>query len=264
MTHVYYLDSICTSIIAEYDSINNLKAKAFDLESDLKKAKESVAIAEDIPAEYAKISDPDAYLEMLQGNLKSKQKLRQIALTAKTAAASKLESYKENISGDPAEDVERAERVFEEQKSLLAHWLHIAEVFEAQKGNVQDNPMQDIADSFARYLSLISDGKISSEFLDADKLNMTVYSDDRVMNYGRLSEGTKETVSLAFRLAVLDHLFPEGGGVIVLDDPLANMDAERIAQACELIKECAKRHQVIFLTCKEDYINALNGNSIRF
>ena len=123
--------------------------------------------------------------------------------------------------------------------------------------------MQDISDSFTKYLGLISDGKISSEFPDYEKLNMNIYSGNNLMDYGKLSEGTKETVSLAFRLAVLDHLFPDGGGVIVFDDPFTDMDAERTVQSCELIKECARRHQVIFLTCKEEYIDMLGGKEIR-
>ena len=81
-------------------------------------------------------------------------------------------------------------------------------------------------------------------------------------DYKKLSEGTKDTVSLAFRLAVLDHLFPQGGGVIVLDDPFTDMDAERTEQACALLQECAKQHQVIFLTCKEEYLDMLGGNHI--
>ena len=82
------------------------------------------------------------------------------------------------------------------------------------------------------------------------------------MDHGKLSEGTKETVSLAFRLAVLDHLFPDGGGVIVLDDPLTDMDPERAERSCEIIKECAKRHQIIFLTCREEYSEMLGGERI--
>ena len=69
---------------------------------------------------------------------------------------------------------------------------------------------------------------------------------------------------LAFRLAVLEHLFPAGGGVIVLDDPIANMDGNRADVACELIRECAKRHQVICLTCHEELAEKLGGNLIRF
>lgn len=255
-------ETIVDGYITEYGSINDLKAKAFDLEVELKKAKDSVTGAEDIPAEYLSITDPDAHLENLQNDLKFKQSLRETALTSKTAAASKLESYKETISGDPMSDVEKAERVFEEQKELLNHWLHIAEVFKTQKENIHDNPMQDIADRFTHYLSIISGGKVSSEFPEADKLAMNIYSDNKLLDYGKLSEGTKETVSLAFRIAVLDHLFPDGGGVIVFDDPFTDMDADRTAQSCELIKECAKQHQVIFLTCREDYLDMLSGNKI--
>lgn len=256
-------ETVIEGYTAEYGSIKNLKAKAFDLDAELKKEKKSVSAVEDIPAEYLSISDPDAHLETLQGNLKSKQALRETALTAKTATASKLESYQENISSDPAEDAERAERAFGEQKSLLVHWLHIAEVFKAQKENIHDNPMQDIADHFAHYLAVITSGKVSSEFPKADKLDMSIYSENRLLDYGKLSEGTKETVSLAFRLAVLDHLFPEGGGVIVFDDPLTDMDADRAAQSCELIRECAKQHQVIFLTCREEYSDMLSGRVVQ-
>ena len=124
--------------------------------------------------------------------------------------------------------------------------------------------MQDIADRFTHYLDVISGGRVSSEFPEADKLNLSIYSDNRLLDYGKLSEGTKETVSLAFRLAVLDHLFPEGGGVIVFDDPFTDMDIDRAERSCRLIKECATRHQVIFLTCREDYLELLNGNNILF
>ena len=123
--------------------------------------------------------------------------------------------------------------------------------------------MQDIANHFAHYLAVITDGKVSSEFPEANKLNMNIYSENRLLDYGKLSEGTKETVSLAFRLAVLDHLFPDGGGVIVFDDPFADMDAERTTQSCQLIKECAKRHQVIFLTCKAEYTDIFSGNFVQ-
>lgn len=257
------IETVIDGYVADYSSINDLKAKAFDLDAELKKARDSLSGAEDIPAEYLGISDPDAYLESLQNDLKSKQSHREAALTSKTAAASKLESYKENLSGDPTSEAEKAERIFEETKSLLAHWLHIAEVFKAQKENIHANPMQDIADRFAHYLGVISGGKIESDFPEADKLNMNIYSDNKLLDYGKLSEGTKETVSLAFRLAVLDHLFPGGGGVIVFDDPFTDMDADRTVQSCELIKECAQRHQVIFLTCKEEYADMLCGNEIR-
>ena len=71
--------------------------------------------------------------------------------------------------------------------------------------------MDDIAEHFTHYLGVISEDKISSEFIDSDKLNMNIYSDNKLLDYNKLSEGSKETVSLAFRLAILEHLFPDGG-----------------------------------------------------
>lgn len=257
-------ETIISGYVSEYHDINELKQKVSSLEEELEKAKASTVDDADIPEEYLNISDPEEYLQSLQNTLKLKQNLCETALTDKTAAASKLESYKENVSDSPAEDAEKAERIFLEKKALLNHWINIAKTFDSLKEEINDNPMNDIAESFTHYLGTISGGKISSEFPDADKLNMDIYSDNKLLDYGKLSEGTKETVSLAFRLAVLDHLFPEGGGVIVLDDPFTDMDAERVAQSCELVKECANRHQVIFLTCREEYMDLLNGNNIRF
>ena len=263
-TFITKTETVVDGYAAEYGSVNDLNAKAFDLEAELKKAKASVSGAEDIPDEYLAITDPDAHLESLQNSLKFKQELRESALTEKTSTASRLDTYKEAHPEACQETVDKAKRNFEEVQSLLNHWLHIQEVFKEQKENIHDNPMQDIADRFTHYLGVISGGRVSSEFPEADKLNMNIYSENNLLDYGKLSEGTKETVSLAFRLAVLDHLFPEGGGVIVFDDPFTDMDADRTAQSCELIKECATRHQVIFLTCKEDYLSALEGNHILF
>lgn len=49
-----------------------------------------------------------------------------------------------------------------------------------------------------------------------------------------------------------------------MEFPFSDMDAERATQSCELVKDCTTRHQVIFLTCKEEYVDMLNGNSNRF
>lgn len=257
-------ETVLAGYAAEYGSIHDLKSRAMDLEAELEKAGEALSLTQSIPEEYQAVSDPEAQLELLQRTLKQKQLLRENALTAKTAAVSRLEDRREQSDNDPAAELEQARRNFEQQKELLRHWLHVADVFQSLKEELRDNPMEALADRFAHYLSLISNDDVSSDFPDKDKLNVSIYSrEEKRLNYGILSEGTKETVSLAFRLAVLDHLFPDGG-VIVLDDPFTDMDAERTEQACRLIVDCAQRHQVIFLTCKEDCLAALQGNLIHF
>lgn len=246
----------------DYGSVENLQEKINDLQIELDKSEVAVSAIDDIPAEYATIKDPEQYRKVLKDALDNKQQKREAALLAMNTADNNLEHYKESVTENPAEEVEQREREFETQKALLAHWLHIKEVFLAQKERLNANPMEDIANSFAKYLGVISGGRVVSEFPNANKLEMQVYSENNLLDFGKLSEGTKDTVSLAFRLALLDHLFPNGGGIIVLDDPFTDMDVERTAEACTLVKECAKRHQLIFLTCREDYCDMLGGKKI--
>ena len=217
---------------------------------------------EDIPQEYLKISNPESYLENIKRTLNFKREKREKALSDKLSAVSALEAYKDNSGDAAAENVENARRKFNEYKELLNNWKHIKYVFESKKNEISDNPLHDISERFTRYLQIITNGRVESEFPIADKLNMNIYSENKLMDYGKLSEGTKETVSLAFRLAVLEHLFPNGGGVAVFDDPLTDMDTERSEKSCELIKEFSKNHQVIFLTCKNEYLQKLGGNHI--
>ncbi|MBE5938868.1 MAG: hypothetical protein E7266_00585 [Lachnospiraceae bacterium] len=247
----------------EYTGINGLKEKINCVMSELDGIKDCLKDLDDIPKEYRELSDWTEYLEELNEKVKVAQKDKEDALACKTAAVSRLEAYAEKLEGDPEADVEEAGRKFEELKELLVQWKHIKEVFLQKKAEMSGNPMEDIAERFTHYLDLITGGKVVSEFPRQDKLDMNIYSSNRLMDYGKLSEGTKETVSIAFRLAVLEHLFPNGDGVAVFDDPFNNMDAERMAAACKLVKEFAKRHQVIFLTCKEEYGELLGGKLIR-
>ena len=255
-------NTIIDGYIAEHTSISDLESKKSALTAELRKAEGSVADVEDIPAEYLNIADPDGHLQKLHDDMKSLQDHRDEAFKDKADTSSKLDTYKDEHPDACEETVDNARANLEEVKSLLNHWLHIQDVFKAQKANLNDNPMEDIAAHFTDYLSTISGGRVSSEFPEADRLAMHIYSDSALLDYGKLSEGTKETVSLAFRLAVVDHLFPEGGGVIVFDDPFTDMDADRTAQSCKLVQECAQRHQVIFLTCDEKYLDMLEGNQI--
>lgn len=263
-TFIAKTEAVLEGYAREFGSVNDLKIRAYDLETERAKIRTSVCDEEDIPDQYRSIMDPDAHLESLREAWKEKQNRREASLNRKASAASVLGAYQEANPEACPETVEKAERAFEQIKSLLGHWCHIRQVFLAQKDNIHDNPMQDLAERFGHYLDIISGGKITSRFPDGDKLSMLVYSGNNLLDYVKLSEGTKETVSLAFRLAVLDHLFPEGGGVIVFDDPFTDMDEERTVCGCKLLQECAQRHQVIFLTCKEEYLSMLGGHCIRF
>lgn len=247
--------------VRDYGTMEALKERENDCKEELTALQAQTE--EPIPGEYQTIRDPREHLKTLQKAVETNQSLRDTAKDRKTGAETELEMMQERLEEDPEQQLREAQRVFEETKALLAHWRHIQRVFEETKESLQANPTAGLARSFAQYLSRISDGRVQGEMPDGEKLDTALYSKDRLLDYGKLSEGTKDTVALAYRLAVLDQLFPEGGGIIVLDDAFTDMDAQRTAQSVELVKECAQRHQVIFLTCKEDLARQLEGNLIR-
>ena len=255
-------EAVLDGYAMEYVDTETLNRRLSKANADCIIAQNAVDGAQNIPVEYLAISNPENHRIRLQTYLELKKRDREQALEAKTKANTALESYKENLDGDPAANVSIAEQAFNEQKALLNHWLHIYKVFQIQKQALSNNPMHDISASFTKYLGVITGGTVRSEFPDENRLDINILSNNRSLDYEKLSEGTKETVSLAFRLAVLDHLFPDGGGVVIFDDPFTDMDDERTATACRLLKECATRHQVIFLTCKRQYVDVFGVKEV--
>lgn len=215
----------------------------------------------EIPEKLSTIRDIDSYINTVEDEVEDAETKRNDILKRKIQAEAEFEMQDEDALTDAKE---KAEEELETQKAELKHWLHIKEVLVELKNSINANPMDDVADSFKKYLGIITDGKISTEFDDKEdgNVNVSVYTSDKSVDFDKLSEGSKETVALAFRLAVFDHLFPDGDGVIVFDDPFVNMDADRTEKSIELIKEFAKKNQVIFLTCKEEYKTLLQGNRI--
>lgn len=244
----------------EYGTPENLQEKIGIAEAEAARLEGELAKLGNLPEEGA--GDPGLELQRLEAEKNRLRREQDEALARKQAAASTLESRQDQLTADPAEELERTEREFREKRDLLAHWRHIRAKLQEQKESIADHPLEDLAAQFARNLELISGGRVTADLPDADRLNLDILSASRPLGFDLLSDGTRETIFLAFRLAVVDHLFPEGGGVVVLDDPLVNMDAERTARACSLIRDCAKRHQVLFLTCREEYGEMLEGNRI--
>ncbi|WP_437193091.1 DUF4332 domain-containing protein [Planctomicrobium sp. SH527] len=67
-----------------------------------------------------------------------------------------------------------------------------------------------------------------------------------------LSRGTQEQAALCFRLALAREFHRRGRMVpLVLDDVLVDSDEHRSKAAVEVLVECAKSQQILFLTCQE-------------
>lgn len=81
-----------------------------------------------------------------------------------------------------------------------------------------------------------------------------------VHDFARLSDGTREQLSVLVRLAYAELLSEQGEAVpLLLDDPLVYSDDERLARLCSVLEDAAKKLQVIVLTCRQQAFQKLSG-----
>ncbi|QDU94877.1 ATP-binding protein [Lignipirellula cremea] len=75
-----------------------------------------------------------------------------------------------------------------------------------------------------------------------------------------LSQGTREAVFLAIRLALVDAYAQRGATLpMVLDDVMVNLDGDRMMLAAKVLSEFATDgRQVLLFTCHEHIVNAFN------
>jgi len=153
---------------------------------------------------------------------------------------------------------DRLKDEWESLKRMHCNYQKIKEDFLAcQKQD--DYRFDDFHAKFNEYLSVISGDSLTMN----DDNGLLLTSGQNPVNKDILSAGTRKTVLLAFRLAVLSYYFPDGDGLIVLDDDLLDMDPDRRLQAAALLKAFSEKNQIIFTTCDPAIAELLGGNQIK-
>jgi len=121
----------------------------------------------------------------------------------------------------------------------------------------------------AGYLSRITGGRYETLFIDPLTLRIeTVPAGGDAAAPGvaspvperirpdSVSQGTRDQIHLAVRLALVELMSRGEPQPVFLDDPLVHFDPERRARALELVREFSAKHQVVIFPCDPDYREA--------
>lgn len=227
-------------------------------EDAIKENKRKRQELDDIPEEYREIAEPEKYEKELTAQI---DKYEEDYNDENIKFQEAVKGLGDRTAEDYSEDLLEKETAFAARKSEYNHWKNISEVFYRMKGQLGGNHIGDIETKFKEYLSIISGGNIELQSMD-EKMSVNLSSGNNKLSYDILSNGTKDTISLAFRLAMLEHLYPEGDGLAVFDDSFTEMDPKRVQQSCRLIEKFAKKNQVIFITCDNKYTELMRSNKI--
>jgi uncharacterized protein YhaN len=196
-----------------------------------------------LPAELASIAD---VLELIQSQLTNLAEERLQAEQAFQAIdggkdAASAESRRQEALADMAEASERYVRVTTAVRLLT--WA-IDRYRDQNQG-----PMLARAGAIFSTLTL---GRYSKLFVDYEKTPLSLSAlrtDGRQVEVFGLSEGTRDQLYLALRLAALElHLGKSTALPFIADDLFINFDDERSTAGLEALRELSTRTQVLFLS----------------
>jgi uncharacterized protein YhaN len=117
----------------------------------------------------------------------------------------------------------------------------------------------------AGYLSTITNGRYSALFIDAVRLDVETVPAASDLSEGGggarperiapdvLSQGARDQIHLAVRLALVSLLAAAEPQPVFLDDPFVHFDPERRRRALEVVLDFARGHQVVLFTCDPAY-----------
>ena len=150
----------------------------------------------------------------------------------------------------------------DELDSLAWKWsvMRVAsDLLTKAKAKYQEERLPAVIRKAEHYFELITDGRYTGILPPADGLNFRVmHHEGRAYKPSELSRGTAEQLYLCLRLALASISAVKLP--IFLDDIFVNFDAKRTEKAKEFIKEFAKDHQVILLTCHAQTTSGLDGS----
>ncbi len=228
------------------EEINQLKNK-FILKINLEKEKIKNNYFNKIEAnkmdELTKLEDINVELQNLENKLNNKKvELHTLDLDDKN-----IEPKLENLSRIEEELVENTEKLMSLrnlEKSINLAKEVLNQSYESMKNTITPKFTQELS----KTISEITKGKYTNVRLNDDTGLVVELENGNYIPVARLSIGTIDQLYLSLRLALVEDLSEEKMPII-LDEPFAYYDTERLKNILRYIAQRFSDHQVMIFTC---------------
>ena len=174
------------------------------------------------------------------------------------AQRTRLELQTENLEKQAyayADYQAEAERLGEEKARLEKRLRAIRtakELLIRARSNMASCYLAPVEEKYQEYAEILS--KTESETLRLTAEGQPIVEEKgSLKQVSHYSAGAQDLMGLCMRLALAETLFERGNPpVLVLDDPLVNLDDEATARAKRLLRHFSKKYQIVYFTCKEE------------
>ena len=230
------------NLISIYSDKDNLFDLIVNESAKVKTFEKELASLKKLPSDFKSTSE---FIERL--DILSKEK--DASIKEKNQFEIDYNNLSRRLSGESSEeiqkDIKEKEDDFRSSLEILDKLYLIKNKFYQTLDEMREDPLSKHREVFKSYLNEIDENlKISS---DGERIITKGYE----LDYDLLSKGTKDSVSLAFRLSLIKTML-EDEALIFLDDSINDLDDSRRLEAIKLFKKFAKNSQLIFFTASSE------------
>lgn len=244
-------------------SLEEARKSATDafLEDSFKRAREAVTSEETIAKDAEKTlasKNPEkvkALTETATDSLATTKKRKEAAQTEHTEVQTRLKIHGEEGLHDKLQTAKsRLERLSSENRSLFRRAAAanlLFEVMSEERDKARQAYVAPLKERIERLGRLVFDETFQVE-LNENLQIVSRTSSGVTVPFDSLSGGTKEQLSLIFRLACSMIVAEDGGMPLIMDDALGYTDPERLRLMGAVLAKAAKDCQIVVLTCVPD------------
>ena len=127
---------------------------------------------------------------------------------------------------------------------------------------MDSNTYKGLTGDLERYVVSMTENRYAQIDMEESIPRGFVRQDGVILPYDLLSAGTRDVLALSLRLAMANHFLMDANGMLMLDDPLVDLDPRRQEKAAEAFRIFAEQKQVIIFTCHPHHAELLGGHRI--
>ncbi len=200
------------------------------------------------------------FLSEYRSREQSLEALRSAQHDARVRQAGLLAQLPERTSEEVEELVGEAEHRYARTRRRGAARARLERAVEDTIAEEHEDPFEPYVRCVAAYLRVTS-GQDYRPIASDDPLLPGRYrrGEGPELEYELLSQGTRDMVALAIRLALAETALRGEEAPLLLDDPLVDMDPQRRDGAARAIAEYGAERQVILFTCHPDHADLFSG-----
>jgi DNA repair protein SbcC/Rad50 len=229
----------------EYGTYEMIFQKAGELTSKMNKLKEEIQNLPELPSKFQDFPAFVQYLSQLRQRWSQLQEERDQKIKGYNTL--EIELGKISSVEELSSTLELKEHEFEMLVARAQSLLSIQKKSEDLLSKIESTSNETLTRSFLKWLSpMVGEQRFQS--IDIQQNSPVSYNQ---LGYELLSHGTKDVLALAWRLTLAEYFLGDKKGLLILDDPMVDMDAIRQKRVAEVLKDFSKMHQVIYFTCHE-------------